>query len=89
MPAEYETGRATHAEPETTQTRADLADFVGLMLADFHASGADEWENGTLGRFLDGLQAVLVDGVAPEELNSEHSSWRMFAQLLASASGYE
>lgn len=51
------------------------------MLADLLASGADEWENGTLGRFLDGLQAVLVDGVAPEDLKSEHSSWRMFAQL--------
>ncbi len=89
MPDAYDTGRGTHADPTAVQTRADLAELVGLMLADYRDAGAHEWENGTLDRFLDALQAVLTDGLRPAGPGLEDSSWRMLAQLLVSATAYE
>lgn len=89
MSRPYETGRGVRADPSVVQTRADLAALVGLMLSDYRASGVREWENPTLDRFLDALQAVVDDDVRPTGVDPEDSSWRMFAQLLVSASAYE
>ena len=86
----YDTGRFTSADPSTVRTRADLAEFVGGMLRDYQAAGSTEWENGTLERFLDALEAFagarLTD--QPDE-EQERASWRLFAEILASATGYE
>ena len=68
-------------------TRDDFADFLQAVLQDFQASG-EEWENGTLPRFLDGLAAVSWAHSA-EERSTEDATWRLFAELIASATGYE
>jgi hypothetical protein len=45
----------------------------------------DEWENHTLERFLEALAASLTSGRTwPEQL-----SWRVLAEALTMASGYE
>ena len=89
MPNAYETGRGARADPSAVQTRADLAALLGMMLADYRAAGAHEWENGTLDRFLDALQAVVHDGVHPIGVDPEDPSWHMLAHLLVSAAAYE
>ena len=86
----FETGRYTTADPSAVRTRDDFAAFVEAALSDFTADGASEWENATLGRFLDGLSAVshsrLVD---IEAVAQELPTWQLFAQLVAAATGYE
>ena len=84
------TGRSTHVEPEPSSTRDEFADFVLGVLADFEESGNIEWENNTLGRFLDGLSAFAlarVNGRSEEE--QERPSWNLFAELIVAATGYE
>jgi hypothetical protein len=86
----YETGRPTTADPSSVGSRDDFVGFVEAALADLRAAGADEWENGTLERFLDGLAAVsdarVVDG---DRASQETPTWRLFAELVAAATGYE
>ncbi|HEY7222823.1 MAG TPA: hypothetical protein VH561_04305 [Micromonosporaceae bacterium] len=86
----FETGRATDADPSTVNTRQDFAEFLGAVLADFRSSGPAEWENGTLERFLDGFgafaEARVVDQPVPEQ---ELASWRLFAEIVRAATGYE
>ncbi|WP_189078659.1 DUF7660 family protein [Mangrovihabitans endophyticus] len=86
----YETGRATDVNPSSVETRDDFARFLSGVLADFRSEGAAEWENGTLDRFLDGLLAVaearLVDASTQDQ---EQASWRLFAELIQGATGYE
>jgi hypothetical protein len=47
-------------------------------------------ENGTLDRFLDGLSefadARVVEGPEPDQ---EQASWRLFAEIVRAATGYE
>jgi hypothetical protein len=86
----YETGRATDAEASHVATRDDLARFLSAVIADFRSAGAVEWENGTLERFLDGLAAVAgsrVGGTAA--VDQEVASWRLFAEIVRAATGYE
>lgn len=84
----YETGRFTHADAAGVATRDQLAAFVSAMAEDLRSGGEQEWENGTLSRFLEALAAVFqdrrLDDRAPEE-----ASWAAFAGSLKSASGYE
>jgi uncharacterized MAPEG superfamily protein len=86
----YQTGRATHADPSRVETREDFAQFVAAVLADFQATGAAEWENGTLERFLDAFAAYadarVVDVPAQQQ---EHPSWRLFAEIVQAVTGYE
>jgi hypothetical protein len=90
MPGPYETGRSTNADPNPVESRDDFSEFVGAMLADFRASGAIEWENGTLERFLDGLEAFAHARTVNEpDKDQERASWQLFAGILAAATGYE
>ncbi|MFY1636026.1 DUF7660 family protein [Solwaraspora sp. WMMB335] len=86
----YETGRATDANPSDVETREEFTDFLSAVLVDFRSTGASEWENGTLDRFLEAFSAVaearLVDEPKQEQ---EQASWRLFAQLVQAATGYE
>jgi len=86
----YETGRATDVDPSNVETRDDLARFLSAVLADFRSTGEAEWENGTLDRFLDGLSAFadarLLEAPEPDQ---EQASWRLFAEILRAATGYE
>ena len=86
----HETGRAADVEPSGVETRTDFAHFLAAVLADFRATGAAEWENGTLDRFLDAFAAFAaarVTGV-PEQ-HQDHASWKVFAEIVQAATGYE
>jgi hypothetical protein len=86
----YETGRATDVDPSDVATRGDFGRFLSAVLADFRSTGEAEWENGTLDRFLDGLSAFadarVVDAPGPDQ---EQASWRLFAEIVQAATGYE
>jgi hypothetical protein len=86
----YETGRATDVDPSGVGTREAFARFLSAVLADFRSTGEAEWENGTLDRFLDGLSAFAAARVveAPEP-DQDQASWRLFAEILRAATGYE
>lgn len=86
----YETGRAADVDPSGVQTREDFAHFLSAVLTDFRAEGASEWENGTLDRFLDGF-AAFADAriIDVPELQQEHASWSLFAEMVQAATGYE
>jgi hypothetical protein len=85
-----ETGRATAADPGKVETREDFARFLCAVLADFRSTGEAEWENGTLDRFLDGFSAFAgARVVEPSELDQEQASWRLFAEIVRVATGYE
>jgi len=83
----YETGRGTSVDPSTVSGRDDFADFLQAVLQDYGAHGI-EWENGTLGRFLDGLSAVSWSRRIDRE-DEESASWRLFAEMVVAATGYE
>jgi hypothetical protein len=86
----YQTGRATDVDPSRVKTRVDFADFLSAVLADFRATGASEWENGTLDRFLDAFAAFADARVVdvPDQ-QREHASWRLFAEMVHAATSYE
>lgn len=85
-----ETGRATDVDPSNVETRDDFARFLSAVLADFRSGGEAEWENGTLDRFLDGLSAFAAARLVEEpEPGQEQASWRLFAEILRAATGYE
>ncbi len=89
MPDRFATGRFTSADPGRIRSRDDFADFMAAVLADFRASGADEWENGTLERFLDALQAFAQARVRHPQMDQERATWELFGELIAAATGYE
>lgn len=89
----YETGRfADVGDVSNVATNADVAEVVQRMLSDLLAH-PDEWENPTLERFLEALAACLeaipdVYANTGEQLPKE-PSWRILAEVLIKASGYE
>jgi hypothetical protein len=86
----YETGRATSVDPSNVETRDDFAHFLSAVLADFRSTGEAGWENDTLDRFLDGLSAFAgARVVEAPELDQEQASWRLFAEIVRTATGYE
>ncbi|MGW5365474.1 DUF7660 family protein [Actinopolymorpha pittospori] len=71
-------------------SRDEFGDFVHGVLADFRSTGAAEWENGTLDRFLDGLSAVAFARLVNEpDEDQERATWGLFAEMIAAATGYE
>lgn len=71
-------------------TRDDFVGFLLAVLADFRSAGGSEWENGTLERFLDGLSAFAAARVNDQtDLWQEQASWRLFAEMIQAATGYE
>jgi hypothetical protein len=71
---------------------ADVAQVVEQMLTDMR-SHPTEWENPTLDRFLDALAASLE---ALPQLHTNRGetlptqpTWKILAELLVTASGYE
>jgi hypothetical protein len=89
-PVTYETGRTTAVDPSDVETRDDFACFLSAVLTDFRSTGEEEWENGTLDRFLGGMStfadARVFDG---PELDQEQASWRLFAEIVRAATAYE
>jgi hypothetical protein len=89
----YDTGRSTDVDPSSVQTHADFVAVCEAMFDDYEKSVKDEWENHTLGRFLDGL-AALAEALPQSYANGgevmpEPPTWRLFAELLTGTTGYE
>ena len=80
----YETGRFANVDPSSVETRHDAVLLVEAMVEDLRRH-PDEWENPTLERFLDALGASLASGRSWPE----HLGWRLLAEALTIASGYE
>ncbi|GGQ73465.1 DUF7660 family protein [Couchioplanes azureus] len=86
----HETGRHADVDPSNVGTRDEFARFLSAVLADFRSTGEAEWENGTLDRFLDGLSAFAgARAVEASEPAQEQASWRLFAEIVRAATGYE
>ncbi len=91
---EWETGRPAYVGnllDEVVRHR-DVAQVVEAMLADLRAHPGD-WENATLDRYLDAL-AALIDSVDSLLVNRgqkppNRPNWRLVAELLVGATGYE
>jgi hypothetical protein len=88
---DYDTGRFAEVETGPVNTRSDFAALLSAVLKDFRSGGEAEWENGTLERFLDGLAAFADARVSDEfaDVDQEAPSWRLFADIVVAATGYE
>lgn len=89
----YDTGRfAEVGDLGLVNSRLDLAQMIQRMLDDLLAH-PDEWENPTLNRFLEALAASLqaLPGVYANrgEQFPEAPTWKVFAEALVMATGYE
>ena len=83
----HESGRFAAITPEQTsavRSMTDLAVLVEQMREDLLGSGAREWENATLDRFLKALAAVAEDRAFEGT-----PTWADVAELLVTATGYE
>jgi hypothetical protein len=74
-------------------SRQDAQRVIAQMRADLAQRGSREWENPTLDRFLEALEAVL-DGLPGQlsrqgEAEPAQATWALLAQVLIAATGYE
>jgi hypothetical protein len=93
-PSPYRTGRAAHvSDLPQVRSREDALRIVGEMIADYEGTGAAEWENWTLARFLEAFGGFLHDlhGYFANQGKQMPSQpdWALVATLLVAASGYE
>ncbi|GAA1400128.1 hypothetical protein ACFQZ4_27590 [Catellatospora coxensis] len=91
----HETGRFAAVPQDDVQavtSATEVAEVVERMLHDLRAHPT-AWENGTLERFLDSLARCLK--AQPQlyaNLGRQYpaaAEWRLFAEALIAASGYE
>jgi hypothetical protein len=88
----YETGRSADVDVSNVATRGDVIDVIVAVRQDLR-DHPNSWENPTLDRFLDALAASLA-GIESGYRNRgealpEQPTWRLVAELLVTASGYE
>jgi hypothetical protein len=90
----WRTGRFAHVDRAGPVTsRQDTQRVIAQMRADLADRGSREWENPTLDRFLEALEAVL-DGL-PGRLarqgkpETAELDWALLADILIAATGYE
>jgi hypothetical protein len=93
MSTPYDTGRSAEVSGlDHVATHSDVAAIVEQMLADLRTHPT-EWENHTLDRFLEALTAVL-HGLPSLRSNRgeqlpDQPSWKLLAETLVAATGYE
>jgi hypothetical protein len=90
----WRTGRfADVADSEQVSTREDVQRVIAQMRADLAGRGWREWENPTLDRFLEAMEAVLdsLPGRLASQGHAEPAQpdWTLIAQILIAATGYE
>lgn len=92
--ARWEGGRFAHVDRASpVASRQDAQRVIAQMRADLAGRGSREWENPTLDRFLEALEAVL-DGL-PVQLTRQGKAetaqpdWALLADILVAATGYE
>ena len=74
-------------------SKADFNLFLEQYLTDYE-NRDDNWENDTLGRFLEAMLAWSNDAAGyyknmNVDVNHKEASWRVFADMLAAARVYE
>ena len=74
------------------KTRQDLGQFVGALRADL-AANPERWENPTLDRFLEAMEA-WIEGMENYYRNTSQSpaeppTWKTFGDILMAATMYE
>jgi hypothetical protein len=88
MSPDYETGRFAHVtDIDQVATAADVQRVLSEMRSDLQ-NHPDEWENPTLDRYLDAL-AASVETLEEAHSGGQQPTWRLVAELLVKASGYE
>lgn len=90
----WQTGRFAHIDrDEAVESRQDVQRVIAQMRADLTGRGSQEWENPTLDRFLDALEAVLngLPGRRAWQGKAEPAQpdWALLAEILVAATGYE
>lgn len=86
---EFETGRFTSADPSTVTDRDSFGDFLNVVLGDYQlGDGASEWGNSSLDHFLEAL-ASFAEARVVDRPRQEDASWRLFAEMVVAATGYE
>ncbi len=90
----WQTGRFAHvSDAGQVASREDVEGVVAQMRADLAGRGSQEWENPTLDRFLEALEAVL--DALPGQLalqgkaEAAQPDWALLAHILVAATGYE
>lgn len=69
--------------------RDSFGDFLEAVLGDLQVGGGEsEWENSTLATFLGALAGFAEARVVGRE-DQEEASWRLFAEMIVAATGYE
>lgn len=73
--------------------RASFAKFIGELLESLQKDKGS-WENDTLERFLEAMQAYTLDiqgyyNNIEAGQDADHPSWKVFADILRGASVYE
>ncbi|NML63893.1 hypothetical protein HHL22_01620 [Hymenobacter sp. RP-2-7] len=85
------------SETSAVKSRHDFIEFLNNLLTDYQKTGKN-WENQNLRDFLEALAsyAADVDGyyqnlakAGGEEIDADTASWRVFADMLRSATVYE
>jgi hypothetical protein len=90
----WRTGRFADVDRASrVASRQDAQRVIAQMRADLAGRGSREWENPTLDRFLEALEAV-VDGLPGQlarhgEAEPSQAAWALLAQILVAATGYE
>jgi hypothetical protein len=88
MDSGYETGRFAHVtDLDRVATAADMLRVLSEMCSDLQ-DHPDEWENPTLDRYLDAL-AASVEALERSRSGGGQPTWKLVAELLVKASGYE
>ncbi|QKE84646.1 hypothetical protein [Arthrobacter sp. NEB 688] len=86
---DYETGRSTTADPASVTDRDSFGDFLEAVLGDLQVGGGElEWENSSLAAFLGALAAFAEARVVGRD-DQDDASWRLFAEMIVAATGYE
>ena len=93
MGSPYDTGRFAEVDNlDQVSSHVDAARIVSQMLNDLRTH-PDDWENPTLERFLEALAASLEslpgNYAHRDEQSPAQPSWKLFAEMLVKASGYE
>ena len=90
----WRTGRFAHVDRASqVASRQDAQRVIAQMRADLAGRGSEEWENPTLDRFLEALEAV-VDGLPGQlarqgEAEPAQPDWALLDDILVAATGYE
>ena len=85
----YESGRSTTADPTVVTDRDTFSDFLEVVLGDLRlGGGSSEWENSTLEDFLEAL-AAFAEARVIDQGDQDNATWRLFAEMIVAATGYE